>query len=90
MKLKIVSDGTFEGTRVETQEGHVIDGVKAVSFTILDSGVPEAMLFVDPICCEIEVNTEWQECGMQSVDESAYDRVVEALLGRLALLEGGK
>lgn len=59
MKLRIVSDGTSAGTRVETEDGHVIDGVQAVSFTAMPGDVPEAMLVVQQVQCEIVVDPTW-------------------------------
>lgn len=34
MKLKIVSDGTVEGTKVETEDGRTVDNVTSISFNV--------------------------------------------------------
>jgi hypothetical protein len=51
MKLRIVGDGSWNGTRLETQDGQLIEGVHSlkVCMGIPRSQLVEVVLFVDDI-----------------------------------------
>jgi hypothetical protein len=56
MKLRIVSDGTQAGTHVLTEDGQVLEGVQALSFTCALGDAPEALLVLQPVQCELLVD----------------------------------
>jgi hypothetical protein len=54
MQIKIISDGTVQGTRVvDAVSGETIPGVQMVSFMASVDGVPEALMHVVGVQCEI-------------------------------------
>jgi len=54
MKIKIISDGTSQGTSVvDAESGEVVPGVQLVNFTCAVGEAPEAFLHVVGISCEI-------------------------------------
>lgn len=69
MRLRIASDGTAAGTRVETEDGHVLDGVQAITFTMVSPGLAQAMLIVEPVQCEIVVDSTWTHKDHLEIDD---------------------
>jgi hypothetical protein len=54
MKIKIVSDGTSEGTKVlDALSGEPVSGVQMINFMCGADGVPEALMHIVGIQCEI-------------------------------------
>jgi hypothetical protein len=59
-KLRIVSDGTRFGTRIETEDGQVIEGIQAIDWKC-DAGekpVATAVIRVRRVPIEVEVEAE--------------------------------
>ena len=53
MKLRIVSDGTVAGTRVETEDGQAVAGVQYISYNVGVDQIPEALIAISGISCEL-------------------------------------
>lgn len=58
MKLRIVSDGTREGTRVETEDGEQVEGVQLLSWSFdCTQETSEAMLHLWGTASDLTVST---------------------------------
>ncbi len=55
MHLRVVSDGTVDGTRVMDLNGRILEGVQKVSFTV-DAQKGKARLLLEVVDFDLEVD----------------------------------
>ena len=72
MKLRIVSDE--HGTRVETDNGHVVDNVQTITFTAFCGEPAEVLLSLLPADCEIviDVNPRVVDDSLELTNDPSY------------------
>lgn len=66
MKLRLISDGTFQGTFVEEVDGHgVLENVQFVSYFVKEDGLGELTIrilgvpaFIGVDCQEMQITTD--------------------------------
>lgn len=60
MLLRIISDGTSAGTRVETQDGELVQRVQRVDLVLTATALPQAVLYLEAPLINLDLTVETQ------------------------------